>query len=76
VNARETLVATLTAYFALSRMGRLDAHRAEAERLVDAVLKEHARTLAETIRSHPECEIGGYGDGILDASFMIDPEAP
>lgn len=33
-----------------------------------------AHELAEEIRSHPECEIGGYGDGILDASFMIDPE--
>jgi hypothetical protein len=31
--------------------------------------------LAEYIRSDPECEVGSYGDGLLDAALMVDPEA-
>ncbi len=43
MTARETLTTTLTHLFAASRRGRMDLHRAEAERLVDEVLKEDRR---------------------------------
>jgi hypothetical protein len=46
VTARETLVTTLTNLLAVARNGRMDAHHAEAERLVDEALKEHAHELA------------------------------
>ncbi|MFE7624266.1 hypothetical protein [Streptomyces sp. NPDC057509] len=38
------------------------------------VQEETLRRAARKIRSHPECEVGDYGDGILDASFTIDPD--
>lgn len=48
-SAKETLVSTLTNSLALTRVGRLDAHRKEAERLVDEALNEvpEQDTLAE-----------------------------
>ncbi|WP_405620276.1 hypothetical protein [Streptomyces sp. NBC_00076] len=39
-----------------------------------ALTLKFVHALAEYIRSDPECEVGGYGDGLLDASLMIDPE--
>lgn len=43
MSAKETLVSTLTNALSVSRVGRLDAHRKEAERLVDEALKEEAQ---------------------------------
>lgn len=45
MTARETLTTTLTNLLARTRNGRMDAHRAEAERLVDAVLHEAAEAV-------------------------------
>lgn len=65
MNAREKISTALQAsQFTAEQAAELSCE------LYDAV----ARELAKRIRSHPECEIGGYGDGILDASFMIEPE--
>ncbi|MFG3014326.1 hypothetical protein ACGFZB_28685 [Streptomyces cinerochromogenes] len=43
--ARETLTTTLTNLLARTRNGRMDAHRAEAERLVDEALAEERRRI-------------------------------
>ncbi|KDQ65737.1 hypothetical protein [Streptomyces sp. NTK 937] len=43
-------------------------------RALEEVQEETLRRAARKIRSHPECEVGGYGDGILDASYMVDPD--
>ncbi|MEV5319143.1 hypothetical protein AB0K92_16060 [Streptomyces sp. NPDC052687] len=67
-SARETLTTTLTNLLARTRNGRMDAHRAEAERLVDEALKEHAHELAEVVRyfdRHP-----------YEVADLIDPEVP
>ena len=80
---RETLVRTLTNALAVTRVGRMDAHRAEAERLVDEALKEHAHELAERIRSVPDADSGIGNDwDWWDAATipdmcadLIDPEA-
>ena len=50
MTARETLTTTLTNLLARTRNGHMDAHRAEAERLVAEVLDEQANGLAEKIR--------------------------
>ncbi|MFE0326310.1 hypothetical protein ACFW08_05775 [Streptomyces sp. NPDC058960] len=47
MSARETLTTTLTNLLARTRTGRMDAHRAEAERMVDEALKEHAQRSGE-----------------------------
>ncbi|MET7939661.1 hypothetical protein [Streptomyces sp. NPDC005302] len=47
MTARDTLVTTLESLFARTRNGRMDAHRAEAERLVDEALREQAGALSE-----------------------------
>ncbi|MFF3312489.1 hypothetical protein [Streptomyces sp. NPDC002952] len=44
-------------------------------RALEEVQREQTRRNAKHILSHPECEVGGYGDGLLDAALMIDPEA-
>lgn len=41
MSAKEALVSTLTSALAVTRVGRLDVIRKEAERLVDEALKEH-----------------------------------
>jgi hypothetical protein len=61
MTARETLVTTLTHLFAASRRGRMDSHRAEAERLVDAALRERAHELANQIRAHARTLPDPYG---------------
>lgn len=78
MTARDTLVTTLTHLFAASRRGRMDAHRAEAERLVDEVLKEAAHEAAERIRLHDWDEgcagVGCCADTPQEAADLIDPE--
>lgn len=83
MSARETLTTTLTHLFAASRRGRMDVHRAEAERLVDEALSEHAHALAEEARkvmgprvlpSGPESErITLYVYGWHDSLDRVDP---
>jgi hypothetical protein len=66
MSARERLVTALTNLLATSRRGRMDAHRAEAERLVEEALKEQAHELAEVVRyfdRHPS-----------EVADLIDPE--
>jgi hypothetical protein len=86
MTARETLVTTLTNLLARTRNGRMDAHRAEAERLVDEALGEHAHELAEAARqvmgpralpsgAEPE-RIARYVAGWHDAMDHIDPKVP
>jgi hypothetical protein len=70
-SAKEVLVSTLTNSLAVTRVGRLDVIRKEAERLVDEALKEHSNDLAGLVYDHPEFEVGGYGDGLLDAYLTI-----
>lgn len=82
--ARETLTTTLTNLLARTRNGRMDVHRAEAERLVDEALKEGAHELAERQRAHdgvepddyrqPQAWREGYSDGLQDGADLIDPE--
>ena len=82
MTARETLTTTLTNLLARTRNGRMDAHRAEAERLVDEALSEHAHGLAEESRrfvgprAYPgESEfITRYVAGWHHAIDRIDPE--
>lgn len=82
--ARETLTTTLTNLLARTRNGRMDAHRAEAERLVDAVLTEHAHGLAEESRRfvgpraypHESERVTRYVAGWHDALDRIDPGDP
>ncbi|MFF3312491.1 hypothetical protein [Streptomyces sp. NPDC002952] len=60
----------------------MDAHRAEAARLVDEALSEHAHALAERIRSvlHVDSGVGNDWDWWDSASIpdkcadLIDPE--
>ncbi|HLL34198.1 MAG TPA: hypothetical protein VK545_09965 [Streptomyces sp.] len=74
-SARETLTTTLTNLLARTRNGRMDAHRAEAERLVEEALKEHAHELAEEIRR--DVDAGKFCvsevDGAWEAADRIDP---
>lgn len=48
-SAKEILVSTLTNAFAVTLVGRLDAHRKEAERLVDEALREQALRLSDRV---------------------------
>jgi hypothetical protein len=48
-SAKEALVSTLTSSLAVTRVGRLDDIRKEAERLVDEAMKEHTKGLADKI---------------------------
>jgi hypothetical protein len=72
MSARERLVTALTNLLATSRRGRMDAHRAEAERLVDAALHE----AAERIRTSKR--LRDYTDDHMSdcnaAADYIDPE--
>ncbi|MFD9442139.1 hypothetical protein [Streptomyces sp. NPDC060001] len=80
-SAREILTTTLTHLFAASRRGRMDSHRAEAERLVEEALKEHSHELAEEIRAWVADDPSGdsraseYGSSepALNAADLIDP---
>jgi hypothetical protein len=82
VTARESLTTTLANLLSRTRNGRMDAHRAEAERLVSEVLDEYAHALAEEARefvgprAYPgEAEpITRYVAGWHDAIDRIDPE--
>nr|WP_159059621.1 hypothetical protein [Streptomyces antibioticus] len=84
MTARDTLVTTLTNLLARTRNGRMDEHRAEAERLVDEAVKEHAHALTEESRqlmgprAYPgESEfVTRYVAGWHDALNQIDPEVP
>lgn len=53
MTARGDLIGTLTNLYARTRNGRMDAHKAEAERLVDAVLHEAAERLRRLV-THAE----------------------
>ncbi|MFD5161025.1 hypothetical protein ACFWMJ_23600 [Streptomyces hawaiiensis] len=76
MSARETLTTTLTNLLARTRSGRMDAHRAEAERLVEEALREGAHGLAERIRNskrlrdHTDDHMGDCNE----AADEIDPE--
>ncbi|WP_435613276.1 hypothetical protein [Streptomyces sp. bgisy159] len=76
-SARGTLVTTLTNLLAVSRRGRMDAHRAEAERLVDEVLKEYAHALADKLRDEawPHERDERENELIYKLADLIDPEA-
>jgi hypothetical protein len=82
MSARETLTTTLTNLLSRARNGHMDAHRAEAERMVAEVLSEHAHGLADEAREfvgprvYPgESErITRYVAGWHDAIDRIDPE--
>lgn len=84
MTARETLVHTLTNALAVTRVGRLDAIRAEAERLVDAVLHEAAEEIRENTRARltrvNAVHGAGWGRtwayGRERAADLIDPEVP
>ncbi|WP_406161016.1 hypothetical protein [Streptomyces canus] len=84
MNARETLVTTLTNLLARTRNGRMDEHRAEAERMVEEALKERAHELAEEGRTlmgprsypHESERVTRYVAGWHDALNHIDPEDP
>ncbi|MEU3285599.1 hypothetical protein [Streptomyces longwoodensis] len=86
MTARETLVTTLTSLLAVSRRGRMDAHRAEAERLVDEAFHESTARLMDdarqvmgprTLPSGEEPErIARYVAGWHDAVDHIDPRCP
>ncbi|MFB7114062.1 hypothetical protein [Streptomyces sp. NPDC056291] len=73
MSARETLVTTLTNLFARTRVGRMDAHRADAEKLVDDALRESAHALSEGL--HHGIETGEFGvhetDGVWEAASRI-----
>lgn len=82
MSARDNLVATLESLLARTRNGRMDAHRAEAERLVDDALNERAHELAEEARKfvgpraypgEPE-RVTRYVAGWHHATDRIDPE--
>ncbi|GAB1326947.1 hypothetical protein [Streptomyces sennicomposti] len=78
MTARETLVTTLTNLLALSRRGRMDAHRAEAERLVDDVLHEAAeeiRAETESLKAAGVLEPDKFRP-CRDAAWQIDPRCP
>lgn len=64
----------MSAWAALVNTDGSDEWLELCNRALAEVQEETLRRAAQKIRSHPECEIGGYGDGILDASFMIDPD--
>ncbi|MGW0468315.1 hypothetical protein ACWDX6_24070 [Streptomyces sp. NPDC003027] len=64
----------MSAWAQLVNANGSDEHLELCSAALVEIQTEHARRLAQKIRSHPECELGGYGDGILDASFMIDPD--
>jgi dihydroxyacetone kinase len=76
MTARDTLVTSLTNLFARTRNGRLDAHRAEAERLVDEAMTETAFTLSETIAddSWSRYQREEYEAGMRRAAELIQPE--
>lgn len=71
MSAKETLVATLTNCLAVTRVGRMDAHRKEAERLVDEVLHEEAKRIKAGCRALPEGS--DWFSGMFDAANLIDP---
>ncbi|WP_432157784.1 hypothetical protein [Streptomyces sp. bgisy153] len=76
MSARETLTTTLTNLFARTRNGRVDAHRAEAERLVDEVLNEQARDLSDGlyhIADDGRCCVSEV-DGVWEAARMVADE--
>jgi hypothetical protein len=78
VNARDTLVQTLTNALAVTRVGRLDTIRAEAERLVDEALKEHAHELAKkqhaTAREYEATQSEDFVAGMQVGADLVDPE--
>jgi hypothetical protein len=82
MSAHETLVTTLTNLLAVSRRGRMDAHRTEAERLVDAVLHEAAEEIRENTRARLTRVTSVHGAdwgrtwayGRECAADLVDPE--
>jgi hypothetical protein len=73
VTARETLVTTLTSLLAVSRRGRMDAHRAEAERLFEEAMREIARVLSEGLVEFAESDqcCVSQVDGVYEAAGRL-----
>jgi hypothetical protein len=82
MTARDNLVTTLMNLFARTRNGHMDAHRAEAERLVDEALNEKAYVLSEIIADDSwsrrdrwgRYEREEYEAGMRRAAELIEPE--
>jgi hypothetical protein len=76
VTAKEALVLTLTSSLAVTRVGRLDDIRKEAERLVSEALKEQARSLEakiyEGVSNLPEGS--DWFSGMFDARDIVRAE--
>jgi hypothetical protein len=72
VTARDTLVTTLTNLFARTRNGRMDAHRAEAERLVAEALTEQACGLSDVVRAMDRGVIRMSGRRVTDVDLIAD----
>lgn len=73
MTAYDTLVTTLTNLLAVSRRGRMDAHRAEAERMVDDVLHEAAERIRNSKRLRDYTD--DHMSDCYEAANEIDPEA-
>jgi hypothetical protein len=73
MSARATLITTLTSLLAVSRRGRMDAHRAEAERLFEEALRETARVLSEglvEVAESGQCCVSQV-DGVYEAAGRL-----
>jgi hypothetical protein len=76
-SSKDALVSTLYNSLAVTRVGRLDDIRKEAERLVDEALEEHTKGLAdkiyEGIGTLPEGS--DWFAGMFDARDIVRAEA-